>query len=624
VLGCVTLVLAAASVVTEPEPSDQTRIFYNARLAMRDGAPADALKLWLLRNAVVSRVRHTGKNDEEFRSVVWAATGALGLCQDGFGTDDEGGAGLWPLALHNFLVSAMGRGEPPDPPAAWDAFDVKRQQRLVSLHDVLATDELRTVRFFRTTCTLPVGFKMPDTQDKLEAGRALKKALQRALSVVVREKFLSTAVVEARLFDLELALQDLYARKMKREGAITAAQARRLGLSEPATAELTQKWPEQSPQADFMRKALAWPASDWLSLTRERRLFLYAQARPYAKSTEAVEPLLLAIIDALIAKADGDELNDWIGYLDTKDAKAVLTHGDRGKALLQLQPESGFKERAVVALHRGVAELEAGERLEALRSFSFAMAHAEESKDPAVLSLGRRWVAYVLARYETNPEVLATVRTLVPSTEYNAVVEDLIWRAAFRADQKSFDLLAESVKHGGSLDYRIDRLRPLSLGNPGALATTLRNVVVDEPYMTLRFIRLLIEKIEIEDPDVRAANAPLLDLLRKVLDGMIDKKGKSKSQSHVAEELIGRTDAILDGLNRFDMYDTGPARKGRAISLKRETFAGNVRLAPADPLPWPFGPPIPNPPAVFLPLKLEPVEWRDTAGKLVFGWRISE
>jgi hypothetical protein len=615
-------VIALALAVEPPEPSDQTLLFYNARLAMRDGKPGDALRLWLMRNVVANRDQAVGRYDEEFRSVVWASTGALGLCQDGYGKDDLGGAGLWPLGLHNWLVQGMSRASPPDGPSPWDAFDVKRQQRLISLHDMLSPEEVRSVAFFRTSCTLPEGFTMPDVTDKVAAGKVLKRALQESLKTVVREKLTSTAVIEARLFDLDLAIQELYARRMRRESGMTAAKARRLGLTDDVTKEMTQKWPEKSPQAAFLRRALTWQPSDWMTLSRDRRLNLYTLARPYAADTVAVEPLLLAIIDSLIAQKAGEELNDWVGYLDTPDARAVMTHGERGKALLGLEPETGFRERSVIALHRGVAQLEAGDRLEALRSFGYAMAHSEESHDGAtVLALGRRWLSYVLARYETNAEVLATVRSLVPGTDYNAVVEDLIWRAALRADQKSFNLLVEGVRHGGSIDARIDKLRPLAMGNPGALATQLRDASADEPHLTLRFTRQLLERIESEDPDVRQANVPLLELLRKVLDGMIDKKGKTKSQTHIAEELIGRTDAILDGLNRFDR---GTAGKARAVSLKHETFAGNVRLAPADPLPWPFSPPYPTSPSVFVPLKLEPVEWRDANHELVFGWRVSE
>ena len=79
--------------------------------------------------------------------------------------------------------------------------------------------------------------------------------------------------------------------------------------------------------------------------------------------------------------------------------------------------------------------------------------------------------------------------------------------------------------------------------------------------------------------------------------------------------------SILDGLAHLDESVSGNAR---ALSPARSTFAGSIRLAPADPLPWPFRLPEPESPSVFTPIVLEPVEWRDPEGKLVFGWRLSE
>jgi len=57
---------------------------------------------------------------------------------------------------------------------------------------------------------------------------------------------------------------------------------------------------------------------------------------------------------------------------------------------------------------------------------------------------------------------------------------------------------------------------------------------------------------------------------------------------------------------------------------RHEAFAGNVRLAPGDPLPWPFKAPEPEAPSPFTPLRLIPVEWRAPDGALVFGWRLTE
>ena len=50
--------------------------------------------------------------------------------------------------------------------------------------------------------------------------------------------------------------------------------------------------------------------------------------------------------------------------------------------------------------------------------------------------------------------------------------------------------------------------------------------------------------------------------------------------------------------------------------------AGSVRLAPSDPLPWPFRPISVSAPSPFEPLELTPVEWKDADGRWVLGWSI--
>ena len=73
----------------EREPTDAELIYYNARLALRDDAADEAVKLWLLRNAHNDLTDKVSRFDEDFRSVSWVAMGELGLCQDGqdFGSD---------------------------------------------------------------------------------------------------------------------------------------------------------------------------------------------------------------------------------------------------------------------------------------------------------------------------------------------------------------------------------------------------------------------------------------------------------------------------------------------------------------------------------------------------------
>lgn len=626
--------LLSSAAAAEATPSKQTVVFYNARIALRENRPNDVLKLWLLRNSLLQRGERP-REDPEFRSVVWAALGSMGLCQDGFDHDEREGAGLWPLGLHNMVVIGLSRGPPPSMPPPWDVFEVGRQQRFISLRDVLSAEELRSVNFFRTNCFLPATTALQfgrtpflDLTDRLSAAWLMRDLLVKSRATLVREKVRNLSVVEARIFDLDLTIADLEARKARRNARSVAQQARVVGVSPAGAAELRSKleaFPENSPQAAFLRRSLTWTPQEWLALNRDRRLFLFARAQPLSKDPDALQKLMLGIIDELLRRKDGKELEAWIGFVGASDSielRSALTSGDRGKRLLELDESSGFRERAIVALHRGVGFLETGELKESLRSFAYAMQQAENSREATVtLALARRWLSYVLSRYETNDEVIATLKALVPRQEYNWVIEDLVWRAALRADAPSFERITQTARRGGSFDATVERLRPMSQGKPGELATRLRDALAEQPSSVLRFVRQLIENIEAEDADVRRAHVPTLKRLLEVLRPLTAETRTSKSQSRTADELMDRAQSILDGLSHLDDSVSGNAR---ALSLSRSTFAGSIRLAPADPLPWPFKPPEPQSPSVFTPIVLEPVEWRDAQGALVFGWRLTE
>jgi hypothetical protein len=632
------LIGAPGDPAADEPPSDQALVFYNARLSLRDGRPGDVLKLWLLRNSLVDQGQAVTR-DQDFRSLVWAALGNLGVCPDGFAKDDRGGTGLWPLALHNWVVARLARPLSPESPDPFDAFEVGRQQRTVSLDDVLALPELRSARFFPVNlCLMPrlaqlqlTGSGTLDLGDRLGAGALMHHLLRLSLETLVRDKVENVAAVEARIFDLDLALAELQTRRARQEGAAAGQRARNIGLSEQAVGEVAEAaaaWPAGSPQATFLRRSLSWQASEWLALSTPRRLSLFAQARPYASDPQALDRLVLAIIDALIDRGAGEEVASWIGFLQGGQAAApatrrALTLGPRGKRLLELAPESGFRERATIALHRGVAFLEDGRRQEALSSFGYAVAHAESGREPAAtLGLARRWLSYVLSRYQTGEEVIATLASLLPRPEFELVLEDLAWRAAFRADRRSFESALGSARAGSGFAGRAARLRPLAEGRSGDLATDLRTTASEEPQLTLRFVRQLLERLEAEEQEVRSANLPLLRHLLELLDGMaVPREGTPTTQARIARELVDRARGQIEGLGQLDL---SPAGKVRALSPRREAFAGNIRLPPADPLPWPFPLVLVRAPSAFAPLVLRPVEWRDSRGALVFGWRLTE
>ncbi len=627
IAGVLALVIAAEPAPPEPLPR-QTVVFYNARLAQRQKRPREVLALWLLRNGLTD-LGYSPDFDGPFRSVVWAATGAIGICQDGFPTDeDEGGAGLWPLGLHNYLLTGK---QPDELPSPFEAYDVGRQQRLISLSDVLDREELESVTFSQTACLWPrlamieYGLNpLADLDDRLVTGPLLRRLLVRALKTVRRDRVTSVAAIEARLFDLDLSLTELRKRSSKEAAAEAAADVRGMNMSEGAArqaARKTMRALQEPAQVAFLRRTLRWEPAEWLTLSRTRREFLFVNARPHADDPFALRDLTIGLVDALIAANQGAELQGFLAALDSEADRELVTEGARGERLLALDDDSQFRERSVISLRRGVRQLERGELANSLRSFAFALAHSDTSRaSSTVHPLARRWLSYVLARYETNGEALATLKTLVPRQDFNPIIEDLVWAAALRADGTSFDRLAKVAQRGGSFDEKVRRLGLLAHGKPADLVAELKAAGQDGPWETNRFIKQLVDTLEREEADVRRANRSLLEQVLPVLDAIADAPAAAKTTERQARELGGRVQALLEAMG-------APKRPGddvRAIDLAHAAFAGSLRLAPADPLPWPFLEPEVEAPPAFSPFLLVPIEWRDEAGQLVFGWRITE
>lgn len=274
----------------------------------------------------------------------------------------------------------------------------------------------------------------------------------------------------------------------------------------------------------------------------------------------------------------------------------------------------------MVALHRGVGELEAGDLDAALRSLAYALDQASDSEQaPVVRSLSLRWLSYVAAQFEITDSLLATMQQLVPARDYSLLLEDLMWRAAFRADAGSFEHGVANQRGRGALSRRLDLLRPLAQGDIARFSDGVRTNMANSPSETLRFVDELLQRIELEDEDVRAAHARSLDNLRIVLRTQSE-AGGSGWRAKKADELLGRAQAILEGVGVTVSSTHGD--RARNLAPTSVVYAGSIRLAPSDPLPWPFAAPTTTPPSVFAPLTLTPVEWHDADGALVFGWSI--
>lgn len=620
--------LALGLAVASP-PSDQTLVYYNARMALREGKPEEALRLWLLRNALENQTGMVSVHDPDFHSVAWAALGDMGLCQDGLAQDQDG-AGLWSLALHNWVVRNMGRRGQPVPATPFRAFELSRQQRFVSIYDVLDADELNALRFFRGPCTLPQlalaqAGERPDPQlsDRQAVARLLRELLENAKPELREGHIQGLAAIEARLFDLDLQLTELAAREARQRQLEAARRGRAAGLLQGSLDALREEAPTttlgpDTEAARILRACVDWPVSEWMAISDDRRLFLFDHARDFGGDPDKLDAIALGVLDELIDAQKGSEVERWIARQASPE---VVWAGERGARLLALDRESGFRERGPVALHRGLNHLETGDLAEALRSMAYALQYAQESRDAQVVeSLSLRWLSYVASRFEITDELMLTLRELVPRREYSLLLEDLMWRAALRADVDSFERGQRHQLRGNAMERRLVLLEPLAEGDLTTWDRQIRRGLQDNPNETLQFLEQLAVRLELEDERVRQAHVPTLQVVVELLAPMLEGDPRGRA-ARKAADLEDKALAILEGLDRLEPNATA-GQRGHALGPDAEIYVGSLRLAPTDPLPWPFPLVRPAAPSVFEPLELTPVEWEQD-GELVFGWRIS-
>lgn len=609
--------------VAEP-PSAPTLVYYNARLALREHQATEALRLWLVRNALKSVTGEVSEHDEDFRSLTWVAAGDRGICQDSLRLDTEG-AGLWPLALHNWFIREMRRGEPRERPAPFGAFQVPQQQRFISLKDILGSQELRTVRFYRTNCyrmkDVLVGAGesyFADTTDRTVQTKVLTFLLETSLRSLDTERVTGRSTITARLLDIRLKRMDLLQRRAKRDYRRKRTQIKELGASIEPPKDIAKS----KDIINLLSVTAGWQVDDWMALEAARRLYLYDWVRRSAPASPQRQAVELSLIDRLMDDGDGKELNAWIAFMGTTEAtKRLIWSGDRGQRLLGLQAKTGFRERSSIALHRGVDAVGSGFLPEALRAFAYALHFANESKDAEqIRRLSLRWLSFVARSFEVSHELLTMLVALVPRGDLSQVLEDLAWEAALSADLASFDRTVAAYRGRGALRRRIHQLRPLAQGDGGAFFTQIRDEFEDSPHVTLRFIRRYLERIETQDAEIRSNHRDSLRDLRALLARQAELLGGGLGRN--ADKLERHCSALLEGLPEANPGDSARDR-AQGLAPGTEVFAGSIRLAPSDPLPWPFPLPSVRAPSVFKPLNITPVEWPSPSG-LIMGWKLGQ
>ncbi len=622
---------------TDAAPVPQDLLFYNARIALRHNAPKDTLRLWLLRNALKDQGQPP-THDADFGSAVWAALGQAGLCQDGFPIDDDG-AGLWPLALHNWLLKASARPDPASQPRTYGSFAAGLQQRRVSLNDVLSHDEMKSLRLYSGKCWMQYKTLLRldtlhwvDLNDRLSVGIMLRDLLVLALKTLHKDKVQADVLLQTRLFDLELALTKLAASRERQKSGWLETIAHSSGVSEVGTQLMRSRRLEAfyaSKRAEMLTHALTWSATSWSSLSQGRRIALFDESHKNHPGHPDVTTALLRLTDAAVSKGDGVEVEHWLSYAtDDPALRDAFALGARGQRLLVMELLTGFRERGAIALTRGVDQLKRGDQTEALRSFAYALSQSDDSKDAeAVHRLAKRWLTFVLAQYQTSDAVLAVLGEFLAPVDYNDAVSVLLWRAAFSADGVSFDRIAKSSPKNGApvaqqlgvLGRTVAQLKPLAAGDAGLMLRTLEREMQGEPHGVYMFVKRMTEELALEPLDVRHNHAVTLELSQLLLK-RIAIKAPTALQNKI-EKLRQTIVQLQDGVQAFER---SVQERAKTLRPDDESYAGSIRLAPADALPWPFIRRDDRAPSPFTPIQLTPVEWRNTDGALVWGWSVHE
>ena len=194
------LALASTDVSLEKLQDD---VHANARLALRDDYPDETLKLWFLQNSLESTSQEAGPYGDDFHSLAWTALSRLGICAEWLAKDSKG-AGIWPVAQHNLMLSiCVSHRSHRDSPLSMRFSSDTSNDSLV--FNVLNRDEIAALRFRSNFCLTPYLEKaeiwdFPWSDNDLRVTYVvLKRLLQDALTTTANPKVRGQAVLSARI-----------------------------------------------------------------------------------------------------------------------------------------------------------------------------------------------------------------------------------------------------------------------------------------------------------------------------------------------------------------------------------------------------------------------------------------
>lgn len=534
-------ILLGATVLFADAPPDvealQKKSYALARQATLEKNSIGTLKAWLLAQALIEQ-GYPFPDPRSFHRLIWLSLDRENLCPDLAPELDD--LGLWSLIYYNFAVKRY-RASSQAADALSPLVPGQDSIRLVNLESSLSLAEWKNLKVFRSECRLQerlanVDETLPTRARSLVVLESLLKQAQKT----VRPEVEGRSLIDARLEQVQLAL---------------ARETKQLPPSSP-----TRNLEKLSPQ-------------DWARLDLATAAELFPVWQKAHKEQEGPERAL-AIIDQVIELRLSDKLNFWIAHASPAEKpglRAAIWSGERGAKLLT---QDRFSERAVVALYRGVDQLEANRLEDAFRSLALARKFASASRHRKDIEwhLGN-WLKYAAIRYQISDELLKYLIAYLEPEDLREILKQMVWQAAFHGDtalNKLFQLPQLPMDMRKNQPY-FDALKR------GQLAT-VRSASSMERGQFLRFVREYGKQLEFASFGILLKQQSTLVRLEQSL-----RQDKDPQWKIVRNETLEQMGRLMQALRTQD----GRAQGRRDRQTTPQALGSSV-LPPDRPNLWPF------------------------------------
>ncbi len=596
-------VASAEPTSRESHPKLAQELLMHGARSFNERRFTDVLRAWYAHRHLIAAPK--GENvssrllafSSEFRSLAWGLVGEVGACPTELG-QDEGAAGLWPIAVHNHILRTYRRRAPRKPPffGGLRSFERGRQARELRFDSLPALSELKHLKIKSGTCGAHDLMPIPYTSLAKSRGRERRMALSQSLIETLREgrrtlnekQVRGKEIVDARLVDLWTWQERQEAEERERAGSQRGAS----GSPEKRGTRRRSAEQLQVEEDLFQLSAAAWQQ---IEIERALRVYDVLEAR---LSLEKQRAILFALVNRSLQADDGLLLTRVLGRFDGPRSifRGALHEEPLKGSILSLDISSGFRERGYFSFHQAL-EHERSDRIEAaLRSFAFALRQAADSERQTekVTSYSLQWVSYILSQYQVDGSMIRVLRQVLPREHYAPVWRELVWSAIFQLDAKAFDLLMQSRAGRGRASAELRKFRSYTQGKASLFLREMSGLLRNQPSQAQRLLAHFVENLERQSYEVRLRHRSTLRGILVLLERTA--QNARRRQLRMSDETRTRIESIEAG------FPESTNLIERDLSADAALSAGAIRLPPESSLPWPFQREVPLEADVFGPI----------------------